>query len=44
MEISRKSKIYKIDKASNYNAEKFSLSLSEYKEAFETDRFLDVNR
>jgi Holliday junction resolvase len=44
MEIKRKSKLYKIDKEANYNAERFGLSLSEYKESFESKRFLDVDR
>lgn len=44
MEISRKSKLYKIDKTENYNAERFGMSLTEYKEAFETKQFLDIER
>lgn len=44
MEISKRSKLYKIDKESNYNAERFALSLPEYKEAFSSKRFLDVDR
>ncbi|MDY0780002.1 zinc-ribbon domain-containing protein [Tenacibaculum sp. IB213877] len=44
MEIKRKRKLYKIDKEANYNAERFGLSLNEYKEAFDSKRFLDVDR
>lgn len=44
MEINRRSKLYKIDKDHNYNAERYGLSLLEYKNAFATDRFLDVDR
>lgn len=44
MEISRKSRLYKIDKEKNYNAERYGISLSEYKSAFENNDFLDVDR
>lgn len=44
MEIAKKSKIYKIDKEKNYNAERYALSLKDYKNAFDTKRFLDVDR
>ncbi|RKF03126.1 hypothetical protein C8N26_2116 [Tenacibaculum lutimaris] len=44
MEISKRSKLYKIDKEENYNAERFGMSLSDYKDAFDNNDFLDVNR
>lgn len=44
MEIAKKSKLYKIDESENYNAERYSLSRADYKEAFKTERFLDVDR
>lgn len=44
MEISRKSKLYKIDKEENYDAERFSLSLADYKAKFDSKDFLDVER
>lgn len=44
MEIKKKRKLYKIDKEENYNAESYSLSIEDYKNAFETKRFLDVDR
>lgn len=44
MEIGRKNKIYKIDKDKNYTAERFSISLQDYKEAFNSKKFLDVDR
>ena len=44
MEISRKSKLYKIDKEKNYTAERFGMSLADYKKAFDDNYFLDVDR
>ncbi len=44
MEIRKRSRLYKIDKAKNYNAERYGISLLEYKQAFESKRFLDVDR
>jgi len=44
MEISKRSKLYKIDKEENYNAERFGMSLSDYKDVFDNKDFLDVNR
>ncbi|WP_299103909.1 zinc-ribbon domain-containing protein [uncultured Tenacibaculum sp.] len=44
MEISRKSRIYKIDKDKNYNAERYGISLADYKKAFDDNTFLDVDR
>lgn len=44
MEISRRSKIYKIDKDKNYTAERFGISIGEYKESFSNKKFLDVDR
>lgn len=44
MEISRQSKIYKIDKDKNYNAERYGISLTDYKKSFDDNTFLDVDR
>ena len=44
MEIARQSKLYKIDKEENYNAEHFGISLINYKKAFDDNEFLDVDR
>lgn len=44
MEISKQSKLYKIDKDENYSTEKYSLSKSEYQKMFDDKEFLDVER
>ncbi|TYP98114.1 hypothetical protein C7447_103284 [Tenacibaculum adriaticum] len=44
MEIKRKSKLYKIDKEVNYNAERYGISLLEYQQAFDDKKFLEVDR
>jgi len=43
-EIERQSKIYKIDKASNYTEEVYGISLKDYQKMFDTNEFLDVDR
>ena len=44
MEISKKRKLYKIDKDENYNAERYGMSRNEYITSFKTNYFLDVDR
>ena len=43
-EIERQSKLYKIDKTSNYTEEVYGISLTEYQTRFETKQFLDIDR
>ncbi len=43
-EIERQSKLYKIDKESNYTTEPYSISREEIKELYASQKILDVNR